>query len=370
MKAPFFLGIDIGTQGARVILIDQTGQVAGSAEQSFPLSALSRQQQSPADWWEACLQSLTRLLSSVKGRISLHDITAVSVTSTSGTIIPLDIEKQPLHDAIMYSDSRSAQEAVLCRELALSYNSQGYTAFNASSGLPKMLWFINRFPDKAERLDSFIHAADFITGKLSGRYTITDYTNALKSGYDVRNNCWPAYIWEKLPLQKEWLPEVVPSGTVVGTILPALAGQLGLSPSVQVVAGMTDGCAAQIASGAVNVGDWNTTIGTTLVVKGVTKQEIRDPEGRLYCHRHPEGYWMPGGASNTGADWITSLFGTELETLNKQAAGLIPTGFMAYPLQQAGERFPLWRRRQKDFNLQILREPVCLQPIYGRSSLY
>ncbi len=44
----------------------------------------------------------------------------------------------------------------------------------------------------------FIHAADYITGKLSGRYDVTDFTNVLKSGYDVRTERWPGYIWDKV----------------------------------------------------------------------------------------------------------------------------------------------------------------------------
>ncbi len=175
---------------------------------------------------------------------------------------------------------------------------------------------------------------------LSGKWAITDYTNVLKSGYDLERNEWPSYLYKKLPLQKEWFPEVVPSGIPVGMLGAALATKLGLKDDILVVAGMTDGCASQIASGAVNPGDWNTTIGTTLVVKGVTKQKIKDPEDSLYNHRHPERYWMPGGASNIGADWVTKDFKGDLAVLNEQARQLIPTGKIAYPLRQQGERFP------------------------------
>src|SRR3546814_18122642 len=103
---------------------------------------------------------------------------------------------------------------------------------------------------------------------------------------------------------------------------------------------MTDGCASQVASGAVEPGEWNTTIGTKMVSKGVTEQLVHDPEGRLYSHRHPDGYWMPGGASNTGADWVATDFGTDLWQLDEAAAGLVPTGLLAWPLKQTGERFP------------------------------
>src|SRR5690606_7664968 len=93
--------------------------------------------------------------------------------------------------------------------------------------------------------------------------------------------------------------------------------------------------------GAVNIGDWNTTIGTTLVLKGVTSNEIKDPSGAIYCHRHPDGYWMPGGASNTGADWISRLFGDEnIDQLTASVNKQIPSKYLAWPLMQKGERFP------------------------------
>ena len=358
MNSPYFIGIDVGTQGARAVLIDATGHVLGSSEQAFPLSNQSREEQSPLQWWHHCLISLREIMDQVKQHIRVEDIQAISVTSTSGTIIPLDKNQQPLYNAIMYSDPRSAEEADYCKKVALAANSDGYTAFNASSGLPKMLWFINRYPDKVNQLGAFIHATDYIIGKLCGCYQVTDYTNALKSGYDVRNKQWPAYIWEQLPIQKYWLPDVQPSGTVIDTLSPALANLLELPATVKIVAGMTDGCAAQIASGAVKVGDWNTTIGTTLVVKGVTTREIHDPLGRLYCHRHPEGYWMPGGASNTGADWVTHDFGNDLKALNAQAGQLIPTRHMAWPLKQPGERFPFIAPQATGFQPEGLSRPA------------
>jgi sugar (pentulose or hexulose) kinase len=107
-----------------------------------------------------------------------------------------------------------------------------------------------------------------------------------------------------------------------------------------VTTGITDGCASQVASGAINPGQWNTTIGTTMVIKGVTRNEVVDPSGLIYSHRHPAGYWMPGGASNTGADWVTGEFGDGLDALNQTALQLMPTGLVAWPLRQEGERFP------------------------------
>jgi sugar (pentulose or hexulose) kinase len=281
------------------------------------------------------------LIDEVKKDISLEKIKAVAVTSTSGTIIPLDQHFQPLHPAIMYSDQRSAKEAAFCKEVAVNEVRAGYTAFNTSSGLAKMLWFMRQYPERVSRLHKFIHAADFITGRLSGEYGVTDYTNAMKSGYDIHQYQWPEYITSKIGFRKEWLQQVKPSGEPVGTIQSALAAQWGLPQGVKVTTGVTDGCASQIASGAAGPGQWNTTIGTTLVIKGVTVEEVIDPTGTIYNHRHPMGYWMPGGASNTGADWVSKLFaGQDLQRLGEKAAAHLPAAPLAWPLLEQGERFP------------------------------
>src|SRR5690606_20511285 len=231
--------------------------------------------------------------------------------STSGTVLPLDKQNRPLHDAPLYSDPRSAAEGQLCRQLAEEHHPEGYTGFNASSGLSKMVWFVSNYPEKAEKIGTWIHASDYITGMLGGNFRTTDYTNALKSGYDVVAYQWPAYLVSELPIREDWLQQVVPSGTPVGPLLRELAAAYGLE-EVQVVRGKADGCGSQIAVDAVTPGSWNTTIGKTLVIKGVTTTEVRDPEGRVYSHRHPGGYWMPGGASNTGADWVNTGFAEHL----------------------------------------------------------
>jgi len=337
----YFIGIDIGTQGARVVLLDNKGNVTAGSVEIFSLSEQSREEQSPNEWWEVCLKSLKKMLSEVRSQINFNDIVSIAATSTSGTVIPLNSNNEPLHNAIMYSDKRSDEQGKKCTSAAKKYHNSGFTSFNASSGLAKMVWFGEEFPEKAKHIAKWIHAADFITGKLSENWGVTDYTNAFKSGYDVSKFEWPSYLYEYLPLKKEWLPEVVASGTIIGTISKTLAYELGLPEHVKVAAGITDGCASQIASGAMNPGDWNTTIGTTMVIKGVTHNEVIDPQGRIYSHRHPAGYWMPGGASNTGADWVTNEFGDDLENLNSKAEQLIPTKFISYPLMQQGERFPM-----------------------------
>lgn len=335
-----FIGIDVGTQGTRVVLVDEKGRVLSSAERKFDLDRNFREEQSPDQWWDSFLEIMEDIMTDLPDDFDRSGIRAVAATSTSGTVIPLDKNNEPLHKALMYSDGRSALQARCINEVAHHYVTHGYTGFNASSGISKMLWYGETYPEQKRNIALWIHASDYIVGKLSGNYGITDYTNALKSGYDLERLVWPDYVIEALGLPKACLQEVVPSGTVVGKLDKQLASRWGVG-EIDVIVGMTDGCASQVASGAVKPGEWNTTIGTTLVIKGVTKKNVVDPLGRVYSHRHPDGYWMPGGASNTGADWISLDFSSELKKWNAAAEKLIPTGKIAWPLKQVGERYPI-----------------------------
>ncbi|WP_099371578.1 FGGY-family carbohydrate kinase [Sphingobacterium sp. 1.A.5] len=344
----YFFGLDVGTQGARVVLVDENGELIASDSRKFQLTDKFREEQSPSVWWNDCEELLSGIIQNLPTNIDKQDIVAISVTSTSGTVIPLDSNNQPLHDAIMYSDPRSAGQGQRIKAIAEKRIKNGYTGFNSSSGISKMLWFVETFPEKAEAISLWIHASDYLIGKLSGNYHTTDYTNVLKSAYDLEKLEWPNYVTEDIGIKESWLQNVVPSGTVVGTLKTDLAEKWGLQ-DLKVVVGMTDGCATQMASGAVKPGTWNTTIGTTLVIKGVTKSNVIDPLGRLYSHRHPEGYWMPGGASNTGADWISMEFSDGLDQLNESAEKLIPTAELAWPLWQEGERYPIMAPQARGF---------------------
>ncbi|MEH6307927.1 FGGY-family carbohydrate kinase [Olivibacter sp. CPCC 100613] len=352
----YVIGIDIGTQGARVALIQTNGFVIASASVPFTLTAQSREEQSPDMWWDHTLTALQKVSKQISKLIPPRAIKAIATTSTSGTVIPINENGQALHPALMYSDQRSLEEGRRCQRLAKQHNPRGFTGFNASSGLSKICWFSRNYPEKAKQVYKWIHAADFITGKLCGRFDVTDYTNALKTGYDVGSYAWPSYLDQLVP--RHHLQEVVASGTIVGKLQASLAKELQI-PEIEVVVGLTDGCASQMASGAIKPGDWNTTIGTTMVIKGVTEKNIIDPSGSIYCHRHPEGFWMPGGASNTGADWVSLDFNKEeLPQLNEQAAQLMPSSFLAWPLRQKGERFPFTAPHAKGFAPQGLSKQV------------
>ena len=216
---------------------------------------------------------------------------------------------------------------------ALGYRMQ------ASWALPKVRWLVRT--GALGPGDRIAHQADHIAGRLTGHPVPADASNALKTGYDLLRRRWPADVLDLVGVPVAALPAVVVPGTRVGVVGAAAAAHTGIPAGTPVSAGMTDGCAAQIAARALEPGDWSSALGTTLVVKGCTAELLHDPAGAVYSHLNPDGGWLPGGASSTGAGVLGREFpGADLNRLTAEASLAEPAPGVCYPLAGRGERFP------------------------------
>jgi sugar (pentulose or hexulose) kinase len=141
-------------------------------------------------------------------------------------------------------------------------------------------------------------------------------------------------------MDRHLLPKVVRAGAVIGRI--GNSGRaLGLAENTRLHAGTTDGCAAFLATGAYQIGDAVTSLGSTMVVKIASDRPINAPQFGIYSHR-VGNLWLAGGASNTGGAVIRSLFGdAQLDDLTRKIDASRPTGLDYYPLLRPGERFPI-----------------------------
>ncbi|SDK17184.1 FGGY-family carbohydrate kinase [Nonomuraea jiangxiensis] len=347
-----WIGIDLGTQSVRALAVTGDGRVLGTA--SRPLTSHRdgpRHEQDPEQWWRE-LAAATReaLRDGPPGRIE-----GVAVAATSGTLLLTDAHGRALTPALMYDDRRASADRV--NEVgAPVWERLGYRRMQPNWALPKLLWLLGEAPAGAR----LAHQSDFVNRRLVGHEVATDLSNALKTGVDLIEERWPAEVFDALGVPAEILPAVVRPGTRLGVVDARAAEETGIPAGTPVIAGTTDGCAAQLGAGALLAGSWNSVLGTTLVLKGVTKELIHDPLGVVYSHRAPDGSWLPGGASSTGAGALTrDLPGRDLDALSAQAdsrfgAGGRPAGPdlpVTYPLVSRGERFPFAAPEAETFTL-------------------
>lgn len=319
------LGIDIGTSGVRIAATDRTNNVMALAMAPIaaPLQAAGHILQDPAIWWDAMVQAFQSL--DMQGLRVL----SLAIDGTSGTIVSITPDGTPLGLASMYNDVAEAADLAMVAAAA----PRDTAALGSTSPLARAL--PRRGADAR-----IVHQADWIVGKLTGRFDVTDENNALKTGYDPVARTWPDWI-AKTGIDVQLLPEVLPAGTAIAPLLTAIAQQFGLPDTVMVTAGTTDGCASFLASGASQPGDGVTALGTTLTLKLLSATPVFAPEFGIYSHRIGD-QWLAGGASNTGGAVIAKYFTRDqMAELTQRLDPENPTGLDYYPLARPGERFPV-----------------------------
>ena len=333
-----FVGIDVGTSGVRTLAAAADGTIVCQAER--PLAsrrdpAASIHEQDPAEWWAAVCQTTQELHHALAAVGSPYEVAGISVTSTSGSLVAADARGRPLRAAILYDDGRAAEVAdVLNRKVQA-----GGMRLNASYSLAKAAWMRHEEGHVWDHVAFLLHPADWLAGKLTGRFGVSDFSNALKLGYLPEHRIWDEAV-SRAAIPSRLLPSVVAPGEVIGALSGAAAAETGLPRGAPVVAGATDGIACLIASGASAPPDVNTTLGTTIVWKALSGERPPSRHG-IYCHLHPSGCWAPGAASNSGPGCLRSYDPSVGVAEMCQLAGPhLPTPVLGYLLNAKGERFP------------------------------
>ncbi len=326
-----YLGIDFGTSGCRCCVIDRHGQWLETVRQALPAPQRRERavEQQPEIWWAALGDCLDRLGT----RLDLSRIRAICIDGTSSTLLLCDASGRPLSPALMYNDSRARQAAAAVAAVAPVASA----AHGASASLAKLLWLLDT--PAADQAAHALHQADWLTGRLRGRFGVSDENNALKLGYDPSARRWPDWL-QQLPVPAALLPDVVPAGHKLGPLTTDACQRWGFRPDTRVVSGTTDSTASFIATGA-GRGDAVTALGSTLVLKILSEHPVSDPHHGVYSQRLGD-YWLVGGASNSGGAVLAQYF--DREAIDRYSASLQidrPTGLDYYPLPATGERFPV-----------------------------
>ena len=313
------LGIDFGTSGARLVAIDTDRNVLWWGTKDFGADH---------DWRKILFELIRSIPIAIKSRVA-----RVAIDGTSSTVLLCDAEGKMVGAPILYYDDRGKSALAQLR----SISPPAHTVISATSSLAKLYWFAAQ--PNFSQAKYLLHQADWLAFHLHGKLGWSDYHNALKLGYDVQSLCYPDWL-ERHPY-RPLLPQILPPGTPIGTILPQVARDLGMAADCVVCAGTTDSIAAFLASGATLPGQAVTSLGSTLAIKLLSHTRVDDPQFGIYSHRWGD-LWLVGGASNTGGAVLRHYFSdAELVTLS-QEINLDRSGDLDYyPLLSPGERFPI-----------------------------
>ena len=334
--SPLGLGLDLGSSGLRIALVSggDDGPPQLLIEHSSPYP---RPFSDPRGWREGLIALVAGLPAEWRRRVA-----AIAIAGTSGTLLRCRSDGQLLAGeaglALPYHHSCPEQAA---EALRLTGDSASPAA-SASGSLARALRLLAApmvpaagSPAPATGL-LLRHQADWLMGWLLGELRWGEEGNNLRLGWDLQHQRWAGTI-----AQQPWaaeLPQIRPSGSVLGELGAEACQSLGLPPHCRVVAGSTDANAAVLAADP-QPGDGITVLGTTLVLKQFVERPIQAPG--VSCHR-VDGRWLLGGASNAGAGILRRFFNDEqIGELSRQIDPDRPTGLDLLPLPGRGERFPV-----------------------------
>ncbi len=124
----------------------------------------------------------------------------------------------------------------------------------------------NELSDVGQRCRVLLEPVDYVAFLLTGRAVATPASMTASWLTDNHIGAEPAYVDDlvrRSGRRPELLPEMIPTGSIQGPLLPGPAERLGLKPGVPVACGIPDIHAAIVGSGAVKPYDTHMAVSTT-----------------------------------------------------------------------------------------------------------
>ncbi len=354
-NSELFLSIDAGTSSVKIVLFDSYGTMKAVSLQEYSLltPAENLVELHPETYWECCAKGIEEITAQIGGK-EAEKIRSVGICSQGETLILLDKNGDPLHNAVVWIDNRSTEEAEEIKERFGINQDTGQPDVYPMWPVTKMLWFKKHKPDLFEAVDKFLLVEDYLVYRLTGRFSATFALYTSSYLLDIRKKQWWKAMLDYIGVRENQLPELHESGRIVGNLRPSAAERLHLSKKTVVVSGAMDQTAALVGAAAVKEGVVIETTGSAVVVcqaGGVF------PEGRrlslpLHYHAIPDMYFLlsmcsAGGLSfkwlrdnffraeadssaKNGED-VYSLMTARAETIAPGSGGLLFYPFMSGP---------------------------------------
>ncbi|MEG0773700.1 FGGY-family carbohydrate kinase [Clostridium sp.] len=359
----YLIGVDIGTQGTKAVLINPKGEVLAHSYKGYDVETPkpSWAQQWPEPWVEATFETIKGVVD--KSNVNAEDIKGVAISSLyGGSGIPVDREMNPLAPCLIWMDRRAEDEVTWVKDnvdLDELFKTTG-NSVNSYFGFTKILWMKNNL-NIWDKIHYFLPPASYIVYKLTGEVA-ADHSSAGNIGgvYDLKERKWSTKMLESLEIPVKFFPQrLVECTEVVGGVTEKAAKLTGLKVGTPIICGGVDAAVATLGAGAFNDGNHVAMMGTSMCWGFITEESnlseslvsmphVIDSINKIYTF---------GGAATAGAvmRWFRDVLGVE-ELSQEEETGInayslledkavnIPAGsegLIVLPYFM-GERSPIW----------------------------
>src|SRR5271156_6878422 len=214
-----FLGIDVGTGGARAVGVDEQGNVLASASSEHKLFRAPQPgwaEQDPEDWWRAAQEAINEAISaSVEsgGASPEAKIAAVGLTGQMHGAVMLDAAGEVLRPSLIWCDQRTDEE---CDWLHAQIGRERLIELTANPALPnftltKLLWVRKHEPEIFARIAHVLCPKDYVRYRLTGTYAMDVQEASGTLLLDVAHRRWSSEVARIAGIPETWLPELFES---------------------------------------------------------------------------------------------------------------------------------------------------------------
>ncbi|MBN2311959.1 MAG: hypothetical protein JXR94_23480 [Candidatus Hydrogenedentes bacterium] len=287
------LGLDVGTTGCKASAFSEDGRVLATAYEEY-----DNQRPQPGwaeldsvDVWNKVKATIARAASETHR----DPVQAIAVSSLGEAMVPVSADRRILAPSILNFDVRGEE---YLERLASVFDDESLYAINGNTlgnhyALTKLLWLKHHAPELFEQAHKFLLWGSFVSFMLGGD-CVADYSLANRTLlFDLERKAWSDDLLGRAGLDADKFPDTAPSGTVVGTVNPAIAGELGLPAGVAIVTGAHDQCANALGCGVIDDGQAMFGMGTYICIAPVFAEK-RDPNAMIQRGLNTEHHSVPG----------------------------------------------------------------------------
>ncbi len=249
----FMLGVDIGTQGSKGVLINEDLKIVADCylehEPSVPNPGWA-EQDADSVWWSDFLEIVRRLIRETS--VAPDDISCVGCSGVSPCVLPVDSDGKPLRPAILYSDTRVSEglQQEVMNILAANPQITMRNPLSSQSVAPKVLWLRHNEPRTWHNMYKLFTTTNYIIYKLTGNFVL-DYSQAAlyEPLYNYDKMDWSEQVCQAFGMTRKQLPKLGKPTEIAGTVIKRAAEQSGLAAGTPVIISTSDGLSEMISVG-------------------------------------------------------------------------------------------------------------------------
>ena len=301
-----YLGIDLGTSGIKLVLMDEQGELVTSTQANYEVSRPHPlwSEQNPQAW----IDGLDSAMHALAKQQDLSQIKAIGLAGQMHGATLLDDSYTPLRPAILWNDGRCEAECKVLEDKV--HNSREITGNIAMPGFtaPKLLWVSQHEPDIFARIHKVLLPKDYLRYVISGTCA-TDMSDAAGTLWlDLAKREWSHDMLAASGLSLSHMPDLFEGADVCAHLLPEWANKWGLPNECPIVAGGGDNAAGAVGVGLISPGQSMLSLGTSGVYFVVTDGCKSNTENAVhsFCHALPKQWHLMSVMLSAAscADWF------------------------------------------------------------------